>query len=315
MTEMNNMVSTWDIFCKYILEYAAKEADAAIILKDSFAAVDALNDIPKNKILKLTSDDAMILAAAGLAVSGKKTWIISESSAITSTGYGQIREAVAIPSLPVRIVVAETGLCKGQDGVGRNILEDTSLMRALPNMSVFIPSDSRSFEESIAIAENCGTPSYIRLSRTPLPSFSAESDFISAPRGARMLTSGTGVTICACGIMVNQALKAASILEQQGIGAEVIDCYSIKPLPEQILLASVRRTGCCVVAGEQSRIGGLCGAVAESLSTTYPIPVRFVAVDDYFVGSGMPDELREYHGLTWQEIVSAASQVWALRRR
>lgn len=315
MTEMNNMISTWDIFRKYFSEYAAQEENIAIVLKDSFAVADNLTSVPKNKILSVTSDSAMILAAAGFAVSGKKTWIISESSAITSTGYGKIREAIAIPSLPVRIVVAETGLCKGQEGAARNILEDTSLMRALPNMNVFIPSDSRSFEEAVSISEHCMAPSYICLSGTPLPSFTGESDTVFAPRGARILMPGAGVTICACGIMVNQALKAAVILEQQGIGAEVIDCYSIKPFPEQILLASVRRTGCCVVAGEHSRIGGLCGAVVESLSTTYPIPIRFVAVDDYFVGSGMPDELREYHGLTWQEIVSAASQVWALRRR
>ena len=311
----NSAASTWDAFCGYILNYAAANEDFVMVISDSLPGAEVFDTLPEEKLSKASSVSSLILGAAGYAIAGKKPWLISDSSVITAVGYGQIREALAIPSLPVKIVVSEGGLCRGQEGFSYNILEDVSLMRTLPHMNVFVPSDLPSFVETAETAERAQAPSYIRLSRTPLPTFTDEMGDSSVPRGARMLISETGVTICACGTMVSQALKAAGILEQQGIGAEVIDCYSVKPLPEQILLASVRRTGCCVVAEEQSRIGGLCGAVAECLCATYPVPVRFVAVDDYFVGSGMPEELREYHGLTWQEIVSAASQGGALRRR
>ena len=109
--------------------------------------------------------------------------------------------------------------------------------------------------------------------------------------------------------------RGAERLERQNISAEVLDCYCLKPFPEQALLSSVRRTGCCVVAEVHSGIGGLFGAAAECLGRTYPVPLRSVSVPDEFINSGTPDELREYYGLTHKEIVDAAAQAWALRRR
>ena len=155
----------------------------------------------------------------------------------------------------------------------------------------------------------------MRLGRTPLPELENPAGEIFKLGGARILRSGTDVTICACGIMVSRALEAAERLERQNISAEVLDCYCLKPFPEQALLSSVRRTGCCVVAEVHSGIGGLFGAAAECLGRTYPVPLRSVSVPDEFINSGTPDELREYYGLTHKEIVDAAAQAWALRRR
>jgi transketolase len=115
--------------------------------------------------------------------------------------------------------------------------------------------------------------------------------------------------------MVAEAVKASRILAQQGIGAEIIDCYSIKPFPEQMLLSSVRRTGCCVVAEKHTNAAGLYGAVAECLCSNYTVPAKSVAIEDDFGQSGAPDELQEYDGLTHREIVHNVVQVWAMRRR
>jgi transketolase len=115
--------------------------------------------------------------------------------------------------------------------------------------------------------------------------------------------------------MVHEALKAAEILSQQELNVEVIDCYSVNPLPSQIILASVRRTGCCVVAEEHSCRGGLGEAVASLVSRNYPVPVKFVSVEDRFGQSGTPEELQEYYGLTGAEVVSSAVQAWTMRRR
>jgi len=115
--------------------------------------------------------------------------------------------------------------------------------------------------------------------------------------------------------MVPEALKAAEILGSQGINAEVMDCYCIKPLPKQQILVSIRRTGCCVIAEEHNIIGGLGEAVARVVSEEYPVPIRLVGVSDRYGQSGTARELQEYYGLTYREIVGAAAQVWALRRR
>ena len=158
-------------------------------------------------------------------------------------------------------------------------------------------------------------PAYIKLSQGGDDEIYGPDDSDFGVGGARILREGDGVTICASGPMVREALIAAESLASQGIAPDVIDCYSIKPFPESVLLASVRRTGCCVVAARHNRTGGLYGAVAECLCRGYPAPTRCVSVDDRFGQSGSEDELREYYGLTHREIEHSALQVWAIRRR
>ena len=306
---------TWDDFCEYLALFS-EDDDFVLVAQEMDLDLGPLKDLPKEKVfISSASDPNMILNAAGLALNGKKPWIMGLSSKIISRSYSQIRESLAIPSLPVRIAVPDGGLSCGEEGASRIIAEDLSLMRAMPNMCVAIPSDRNSTRGIIDAARRLDGPVYIRLGQTPLAQLDNVQDEDFSFGGARLLREGTSVTVCTCGIMAHQALKAAEILDQQGIDIEILDCYSLKPFPEQTLLASVRRTGCCVVAEEHNSVGGLCSATAECLSRTYPVPVKFVAVDDQFVHSGTPEELREYLGLTWKEIVNAAAQAWALRRR
>ncbi|MCE5201908.1 MAG: transketolase [Synergistaceae bacterium] len=315
---MNNKTQTtsvWDVFCDYIEKYAQRHDDFMLVVPDTGFDIGILGKLPKEKIFFAASEADAILNAAGFALNGKKPWITGNCSRLVARCYGQIREALAIPSLNVRIAAADGGLSKGQEGVASLIIEDLALMRAMPNMNIFVPSDIGSVYGIAKASETVDGPVYLRLGMTSILQPRYDPDDLYYAGGARLLREGTGVTICACGIMVSNAIAAAEILEQQGISAEVIDCYSLKPFPEQIVLASVRRTGCCVAAEEHCCIGGLGGALAECLCSTYPVPVRFVGIEDQFVNSGTPEELREYYGLTWKEIVNAAAQVWALRRR
>ncbi len=306
---------TWDDFCRYLATLADKD-DFVLVAQEMDIDLGPLKDLPEDKmVISSASDSNMILNAAGLALSGKKPWVAGVSSRMLSRSYSQIRESLAIPSLPVRIAVADGGLSCGEEGASKTMTEDLTLMRAIPNMSIAVPSDMNSVRGLVDSANMAEGPVYLRLGQTPLAQLSNNEDEDFSFGGARLLREGTSVTVCTCGIMAHQALKAAEILDQQGIDIEILDCYSIKPFPEQTLLASVRRTGCCVVAEEHSSVGGLCGATAECLCSTYPVPVRFVAIDDQFVHSGNPEELREYFGLTWKEIVNAAAQAWSLRRR
>lgn len=303
-------------YYEYISDYAADNASVMLLAAENSLFSKFAGHTLSEKLYKTKHENtSLITRAAGFAAAGYKAFVICDFARILSYGYGEIRDILAVPSLSVHLVVSFGGLSEGKEGVSYNVLDDAALLRSLPGMQIYVASDTLTVPRIVKMSESLKGTSYTRLSGTAVPCFPDEADDVLNPKGARILKSGTGVTVCACGIMVKEALAAASILEQQGISAEVIDCYNIKPLPEETLLSSVRRTGCCVVAEEHSAIGGLCSAVAECLSQTYPVPVRFAAVDDKFVDSGSPDELREYYGLTWKEIVNAAAQVWALRRR
>ena len=310
---INKPVSTFEAFCGIIADRARTNGDFALLLTESVPECAELAAIPEDKIVMRDAPaHSALLRAAGLALSGAKPWVLGRSLELMGGSYAHIREAVAMPTLPVRIAAMDGGLSSASDGSAKQLFSDLALARTIPGMHLFVPSDAVSLK---GIIEEGGAPLYMRLGRTPLPELENPAGEIFKLGGARILRSGTDVTICACGIMVSRALEAAERLERQNISAEVLDCYCLKPFPEQALLSSVRRTGCCVVAEVHSGIGGLFGAAAECLGRTYPVPLRSVSVPDEFINSGTPDELREYYGLTHKEIVDAAAQAWALRRR
>ena len=310
---INKPVSTFEAFCGIIADRARTNGDFALLLTESVPECAELAAIPEDKIVMRDAPaHSALLRAAGLALSGAKPWVLGRSLELMGGSYAHIREAVAMSALPVRIAAMDGGLSSASDGSAKQLFSDLALARTIPGMHLFVPSDAVSLK---GIIEEGGAPLYMRLGRTPLPELENPAEEIFKLGGARILRSGTDVTICACGIMVSRALEAAERLERQNISAEVIDCYCLKPFPEQALLSSVRRTGCCVVAEVHSGIGGLFGAAAECLGRTYPVPLRSVSVPDEFINSGTPDELREYYGLTHNEIVDAAAQAWALRRR
>ena len=262
------------------------------------------------------SEQNAVLMASGLALGGKRVFIWAPRSPLfVGHSYEQIRASVAIPNLKVVILSSHDWTALDHDGAVRLMWEDMALMRVMPNMAVLAPSDRNSARAvTRALAGHSG-PAYVRLSMAVSRDIYEEGDVNFSVGGARLLTEGDGVTIVSCGIMVKEALEAAKILSQQGISAEVIDCYSIKPFPERMLVASVRRTGCCVVAEKHTNVAGLYGAVAECLARNYTVPVRSVAIVDNFGQSGTPEEIEEYYGLTHREIVHNVVQAWAMRRR
>lgn len=298
------------------LETFGKENPEVVILESlkSNGSDSALENTRRLHVGLAEQD--MVLVASGLALGGKTVFVSAPVSPVfVGRAYEQIRAAVAISNLKVMLSSVQDGLLLDQDGAVRQMNEDLALMRVLPNMSVVVPADRISARElTLSLAKHDG-PSYMRLSYAPDEAIYEDGDRDFHVGGARLLAEGDGVTICACGIMVREALKAHSILAQQGIVAEILDCYSIKPFPEQVLLASVRRTGCCVTVEKHSGSAGLYGAVAECLCRNYSVPVRSVASRDGFGTSGTPEELREYYGLTHREIVHNVVQAWAMRRR
>lgn len=258
------------------------------------------------------AEQNMIGVAAGLALAGNIAF--TGSFAVFGTGrcYDQIRNTVAYANLDVKITPTHAGVSVGPDGGSHQMLEDISLMRGLPPMKVLVPADYEAACSALKLAAHTPGPVYVRLGRAAVPMVYAPGVELEIGK-AYCLKEGTDVSIIACGIEIAEANKAAAQLETEGISAEVIDAFSIKPLDRETILASLAKTGCGVIAEEHSIYGGLGSAVSELCAEELPVPLEFVAVRDRFGKSGEFEELMTYFDLDAASIVRAAKK--ALNRK
>ena len=246
--------------------------------------------------------------AAGIATTGKIPFASTFAVFAAGRAFEIIRNTICYPKLNVKVVATHAGLTVGEDGGSHQAIEDISLMRSIPNMTVIVPADGVETQKVIETVAAYDGPVYVRLGRAKIPVL-FEDDYIFEIGKSHCLREGSDVTIIACGIMVEKALVAAEMLKSEGIEAEVINSASIKPFDEATLLKSVKKTGCVVTAEEHSVIGGLGSTVAEVLSCNHPAPVAMVGVKDVFGESGAPDELLEKYGLTAEAIYTAAKKI------
>lgn len=251
------------------------------------------------------SEQDLIGTAAGLAAAGKIP--LASTFAVFATGraFEQVRNSVCYPKLNVKICATHAGLTVGADGGSHQAIEDISLMRTLPNMTVINPADAKEAEAAVLAAIDYQGPVYIRLGRAETKDIHDDSYHFEWGK-AEVLRQGSDVTIFATGIMTAKALDAAETLAKQGVQAEVINVHTIKPLDEETVIASAKKTGKVVTAEEHSIIGGLGSAVAEVLARQCPTKQAFVGVQDSFGESGSPNDLLEKYGLTTEAIVKAA---------
>ena len=256
------------------------------------------------------AEQNMIDVAAGLSLAGNVAFTGSFSVFGTGRAYDQIRNTVCYSNLNVKVAPSHAGISVGPDGGSHQMLEDISIMRSIPNMRVLVPADYAAAAAAIRLAATTPGPVYVRMGRAAVPCVYEEGAQLQIG-GAYVLREGDDVTIAACGVEVEQAMKAADLLAEQGISAEVIDAFSVKPLGTEVIAASVEKTGAIVTAEEHSTIGGLGSAVAEALAGCLPAPQEFVGVPDCFGKSGAYEELSGYFGLNASAIVEAVKRVIA----
>jgi transketolase len=255
----------------------------------------------------------MIGLAAGFTIGGRIPFTGTFANFSTGRVYDQIRQSVAYSGKNVKICASHAGLTLGEDGATHQILEDIGLMKMLPHMTVINTCDfNQTKAATIAIASHEG-PVYLRFGRPKVPNFTAADQVFQIGK-ANLIKAGTHVSIFATGHLVWQAMKAAEILHDRGIDAEIINIHTIKPLDETAVIASVRKTGCAVTAEEHQRNGGLGDSIAQVLCRHYPSPQEYVAVDDQFGESGTPEELMVKYGLDTADIVRAAERVVARKQ-
>ena len=269
---------------------------------DAFAA-----EFPERFIQCGIAEANMVGAAAGLAITGKIPFIGSFAEFATGRVYDQIRQEVAYGNTNVKIASSHAGITLGEDGATHQTMEDIALMRALPGMVVLNPCDFNQTVQATIAAARYNGPVYLRFGRPSVPNFTPEDEPFVIGK-AIVLNEGSDVTLIATGHTVWESLLAAEALEAEGIKAEVIDIATIKPLDEEAILQSVKKTGAVVVAEEHNLAGGLGEAVAGVLARKHPAPVEFVNGEDKFGQSGTPSALMAAYGLDAPHIAEAAKK-------
>lgn len=245
----------------------------------------------------------MMGIAAGLTIGGKIPFAGTFAEFATARVYDQIRQSIAYSNKNVKIAASHAGLTLGEDGATHQTLEDIGLMKMLPGMVVINPCDyNQTKAATIAAAEYEG-PVYLRFGRPAVPVFTPADQKFEIGKGI-LMNEGTDVTIVATGHLVWESLVAAAELEKEGISCEVINIHTIKPLDEEIILNSVKKTGKIVTAEEHNILGGLGESVARVLAQKCPTPQAFVAVNDTFGESGTPAELMAKYEIDSKAVIA-----------
>jgi transketolase len=250
----------------------------------------------------------MMGIAAGMTIGGKIPFTGTFANFSTARVYDQVRQSIAYSGKNVKICASHAGLTLGEDGATHQTLEDIGMMKMLPGMVVINPCDyNQTKAATLAIADYTG-PVYLRFGRPAVPVFTPSNQDFEIGKAVH-LTEGNDVSIIATGHLVWESLMAAEKLNEEGVSAEVINIHTIKPLDEEAILKSVRKTGCVVSAEEHNILGGLGESVARTLALNCLAPQEFVAVNDSFGESGKPHELMHKYGLDDQSIVEACKKV------
>lgn len=251
----------------------------------------------------------MMGVAAGLAMSGYRPFASTFAVFATGKAWEQVRQVIAYPNVPVRIVATHAGLTVGEDGASHQMLEDIGNMRVLPNMAVIVPVDAvEAAAVTRFVADYDEGPVYVRLARAEFPVI-LDEDYAFQLGKAAVLAEGGDVSVFACGVMVAVALEARDRLAQDGISAEVVNVSTIKPLDRETLLAAANKTGAVVTAEEHQIVNGLGSAVCELLSEELPTRVVRVGVRDQFGQSGSAEALLAHYGLDAPGVMAAARKV------
>jgi transketolase len=296
---MSELFETRMVYGDALLELGQRRNDLVALDADLYKSTRSIvyGESFPNRFFDLgIAEQDLISTAAGLAASGLIPYCNSFAIFLTGRCYDQIRTQVAYPALPVKLIGSSAGLTQGPDGATHQSLEDVSLMRGLPNMTVIVPADDVETRQATMASADIEGPVYMRLGRYPTPRlFGADYQFKVGP--PTRLRDGSDIVIFATGHMTAKALEAADLLSSQNIQARVVNVSTIKPLDREAVLGQLDGMRYVFTVEEHSIIGGLGSAIGEIIAERAQVPLRRLGVLDTFGESGTADELLEKHGL------------------
>ena len=299
-------IATRDSYGNALVELG-KEHDNIVVLDADLAAATKTSTFkkafPERHFDCGIAECNMVAAAAGMATMGLVPFASTFAMFAAGRAFEQVRNSIGYPGLNVKIGATHGGISVGEDGASHQCCEDFALMRSIPGMVVLCPSDDVEARAAVKAAYAHEGPVYLRFGRLAIPVFHDEETFKFEIGKGEQLTEGNDVAIIATGLMVDEAMKAAAQLKEEGIAARVINICTIKPLDEEIVLKAAKECGKIVTCEEHSIIGGLGEAVAALLSEQYPTKMRRVGVNDEFGHSGPAWPLLKQFGLCAEHIV------------
>ena len=300
MAEQKKKIATRESYGKTLVELGAEYPNLVVMDADlSESTKTALfGEAYPDRFFDCGIAEANMMGiAAGLASLGKVVFVSSFAMFAAGRAFEQVRNSIGYPHLNVKVAASHAGITVGEDGASHQCIEDIALMRTIPGMVVMCPADDVEAKAAVCAAAAHEGPVYIRLGRATCNVINDHPDYKFEIGKGTVVKEGTDVTIVATGICVDSAIDAAEMLAKDGINAEVINICTIKPLDEELIIASAKKTGKVVTVEEHSVIGGLGSAVCDALSANYPVPVKKVGIQDVFGESGPAAELVKKYGL------------------
>ena len=314
---MEKMIPTRNGFGEGVVEAGRRNKNVVVLcadLTDSTRAGWFKKEFPDRFFPFGVAEQDMCSAAAGMSLTGKIPFACTFGVFASGRAWDQVRISVAYMNLNVKIIGTHGGVSVGEDGATHQAIEEVSLMRILPNMTVLVPCDALEAKKATIAAAEYDGPVYIRLGRNPAPIVTKENDLFIIGK-ANTLREGNDVTIIASGHTLVESKKAADILSKKGIEARVINLHTPKPIDKDTILKAAKETGAIVTVEEHLEAGGMGSAVAEILCQEYPVPIKMIAIKDRFGESGKPLELLKMLNLMTEDILSATESVLKLKKR
>ena len=311
---MAKKIATREAYGKALAALANENKNIVVLdadLSKSTKTADFKKACPERFINMGIAEGNMMSVAAGLSTCGKIPFASTFAMFAAGRAFEQIRNSICYPRLNVKICATHAGLTVGEDGASHQAIEDLSLMRSIPNMVVISPADAVETMAAIKAIANYDGPCYVRLGRAAVNVINDENTYEFKLGKGVVVSEGKDATIVATGIMVDAAIEAKEILAKEGIDAKVINIHTIKPLDEDIIVESAKKTGKVVTVEEHSVIGGLGSAVCDALSSKLPTKVTKLGVQDVFGHSGPAVELLKEFKLDGEGIYQQVKETLA----
>ena len=308
--DLDNKIATRESFGKALVELGKENKDVVVLTADLAGATKTSlfeKEFPDRFINVGIAEQNLIGISAGLATTGKIPFASTFAMFAAGRAYDQIRNSVAYPKLNVKICGTHAGVTVGEDGATHQMLEDLSLMRSIPNMTVLCPSDDTQTKWAIKEMAKFGGPVYIRLARVATPVIYDENQKFEIGKMVQ-IGDGTDATIFATGVEVAETLKAKEELEKENINIRVVDVHTIKPIDREMIVKCAKETKKIITIEDHSIIGGLGTAICEVLSEEYPTKVIRMGMNDKFGKSGKAEQLLKYFKLDSQAIIEKVKE-------
>ena len=302
-------IATRESYGNALKELASEGADKLVVLDADLSAATKTGIFkkayPDRHFNCGIAESNMMCVAAGLSTMGLVPFASSFAMFAAGRAFEQVRNTIGYPHLNVKIGATHAGISVGEDGASHQCCEDFALMRSIPGMVVICPADDIEARQAVKAAYKYEGPVYLRFGRLAVPVFHSEDYKFEIGKG-EVIKEGSDVSIIANGLMVNEAIEAGKALEAKGISAEIINIATIKPLDEELVIKSAKKTGRVITVEEHNIIGGLGEAVCACLSENCPTPVKRIGVNDEFGHSGPAVELLTQFGLSAEHIAEVA---------